>query len=432
MGFSPLIDVRGGALYVLNFMNQIPPRSKMQNLFLILMLGSLNALTPFSIDLYLPAFPQIALALNTTIAKVAFSVSTYFVGYAVGQLLYGPLLDRYGRKPPLYAGLILYMIASVTCTFSENVEQLMLYRVFQAFGGCVAGVAATAMVKDFYPQKEATKVFSMLMLVLSTSPLLAPTIGSFIAESWGWKAEFIALTALAAAILFFVFFFLPEGHKGDTSVSLNPKSITSEFKKIFSIPMFHVHTLAGSFAFAGLFVYIAGSPAIFMEGFQVSAQVYSAIFAFLAVGMIGGGQLNLLLVKKFSSRNILKTAVIIQMAVGALFFTGVLFQLYGLTATVAFLFILLSCAGISYPNAVSLALSPFSKNAGTASALLGFIQLGIGAVISGLIGVFDIKGTLPTALVIFFSSSVALLILYALKVPASPDPIQEISGQAAH
>lgn len=389
-------------------------RTKSQNFFLILMLGSLNALTPFSIDLYLPAFPQIAIALDTSLARVAFSVSTYFVGYAFGQLIYGPLLDRYGRKPPVYAGLVLYIIASIACITSHTIEQLMLYRVFQALGGCVAGVAAMAMVKDFFPQKEGAKIFSLLMLVLSTSPLLAPTFGSFISEAWNWQGEFVALAIMGAVLLSCIFFFLPEGHTGDSSVVLHPKSIFFSFLEIFREPAFHVHTLAGSFSFAGLFVYVAGSPAIFMEGFKVSAHTYSAIFAFLAIGMIGGGQLNLLLMKKHSSSKILKSALTMQVFVGSIFFFGVYKNMFGLIPTIAFLFVLLSCAGISYPNAVSLALSPFTKNAGTASALLGFLQLGIGAIISGSIGLFDIKGTLPTAAVIFFSSAVGLTILKSL------------------
>ena len=287
----------------------------------------------------------------------------------------------------------------------------MLYRFVQALGGCVAGVASVAMVKDFFPVKEAAKVFSMLMLVLSVSPLLAPTIGSFIATSFGWQAEFGALAGMAILVLALMFFFLPDGHTGDPSHALHPRAIFSGFKTIFKVPEFEVYTLAGSFSFAGLFVYVAGSPAIFMDGFQVSAKIYSAIFAFLAVGMIGGGQLNLLFMRKFSSEKIFKMALSIQVLVGAVFFIGVANNTYGLYSTIGFLFILLSCAGITYPNAAALALAPFSKNAGSASALLGFLQLGIGALISASIGLFDMKGTLPTALVIFGSSSIGLLIL---------------------
>ncbi len=381
------------------------------------MLGILNAVTPFSIDLYLPAFPEIARDLQTTLAQVSFSVSTYFIGYAFGQIFYGPLLDRYGRKPPIYVGLFIYILASIACMFSRSVEQLMLYRFLQALGGCVASVASISMVKDFFAVHEGAKVFSLLMLVLSASPLLAPTIGSFITIAWGWQAVFATLTFMALAIIAMIFFFLPEAHKADRSVDLHPKAIFSSFKIILRVPEFYIYTFAGSFSFAGLFVYVAGSPAIFMDGFQVSPQIYSAIFAFLAVGMIGGSQFNIILMRKFSSQNIFKNALFVQFCIGSIFLLGVWFNIYGLLTTIIFLFAILSCAGITYPNAAALALSPFSQNAGSASALLGFFQLGIGAVISGCIGLFDIKGALPTAAVIFFSSSAALLILKIFKVP---------------
>lgn len=394
-------------------MRNISSRSRRQNFFLILMLGILSAVTPFSIDLYLPAFPEIAQALNTSLARVAFSVSTYFMGYAFGQLLYGPLLDRYGRKPPLYVGLILYILASVACMNSQSIEQLLIYRLMQALGGSVAGVAAIAMVKDFFPADEGAKVFSLLMLVLSTSPLLAPSMGSFIVAAWGWQGTFAALAGLGFVVLGLIFFFLPEGHKGDHDVVLNFKSIWTSFMVILKQPPFYVYTLAGSFSFAGLFVYVAGSPAIFMDEFKVSAQFYSGIFAFLSIGMIGGSQLNLFFMRKFDSRTIFKTALFVQVLVGLTFLYGAWSHLLGLKATIAFLFLILSCSGITYPNASALALAPFSKNAGTASALLGFLQLGIGALISGCIGFLEMKGTLPTALVIFFSSAIGLLILHS-------------------
>ncbi len=383
------------------------------------MLGILNAITPFSIDLYLPAFPQIAQTLNTTLAKVSFSVSSYFIGYAFGQLLYGPLLDRFGRKPPLYAGIIIYIIASIACMTSSSIDQLMLYRVFQALGGCVTGVAAMAMVKDFFPASEGAKIFSLLMLVLSASPLLAPSVGSFIAAAWGWQATFAVLALIAFLVMAMVFFFLPTSYTGDKSLALSPIYILNSYKEILKVRKFLIYTVAGSFSFAGLFVYIAASPAIFMDGFKVSPQIYSAIFAFLAVGMIGSTQLNIPLMKHFNSESIFKTAVKVQVLLGGLFMLGAWNDWYGLGATIALLFVVLSCAGITSPNATSLALSPFSKNAGTASATLGFLQLGIGSAISGTIGLFDIKGTLPTALVIFFSAIISLSILVLGKQPVT-------------
>jgi len=375
------------------------------------MLGFLSALTPFSIDLYLPAFPQISRAFDTSLARVGFSVSSYFIGYALGQLMYGPLLDRFGRKPPLYFGLTLYVLASLACMSSTSVEQLIFCRVFQAVGGCVAGVAAVAMVKDFFAPAEGAKIFSLLMLVLSVSPLLAPTMGSFLTINWGWEATFAALAGMGALLVTMVFFFLPEGHEPDPSVTLSPSAIWKSFQLVLHDRQFFTYAIAGAFSFSGLFVYITGSPAIFMDGFQVSPQVYSLIFAFLAIGMIGGGQINLLLTRRWSSEVLFRRALQAQVAIGAIFLVGVWWDVYGVGPTIGLLFALISCCGITYPNAAALAMEPFSKNAGTASALLGFLQLGIGAVISACVGLLEVKGALPTASVMFFSASVGLAIL---------------------
>jgi DHA1 family bicyclomycin/chloramphenicol resistance-like MFS transporter len=171
--------------------------------------------------------------------------------------------------------------------------------------------------------------------------------------------------------------------------------------------------LAGTFSFAGLFAYVAGSPAIFMEDFQVSAKIYGAIFAFLSVGFIGGSQLNHLLSRKWSSQQIFKTTVVIQVCAAIVYFVGVYNNWYGITGNIVCLFVVLSCAGLTYPNAAAIAMAPFSKNAGTASALLGFIQIGIGGLISSGAGLLHFKGSLSTAITMAVSSSIALLILLA-------------------
>lgn len=401
-------------------MNQ--PRNQRQNFFLILMLGILSTVSPFSIDMYLPAFPEIATDLQTTLAKVAFSVSTYFIGFALGQILYGPLLDRFGRKRPMYAGLSVYVVASIGCMLSKTIDSLLIFRFFQALGGCVAGVASVSMVRDFFPSKEGARVFSLLVLILGVSPMLAPTFGSFVVAAWGWQSVFGFLAGIGLLVLAMIFFFLPEGHEPDTSVSLRFKPITQTFWSILREPQFYTYVLAGSFSFAGLFVYVAGSPSIFMDGFQVSAKVYGAIFAFLSVGMIGGSQLNLVLGKKFSNETILRTALMIQVVAGLIFFIGTITGGYGIEATIALLFIILSGSGISFPNAAAIALAPFSKNAGSASALMGFIQIGLGAVTSAGVGLLDVKGSLPTATVIMISSCIGLLILlFAKRSPALRD-----------
>lgn len=294
-------------------------RSKQQNFFLILMLEALNTITPISIDMYLPAFPTIANELQTTIQNVALSVSTYFLGFALGQILYGPLLDRFGRKRPLYVGLILYIIATIICSTVTTIQALLLIRFIQALSGCVAAIAAMAMVRDFFPPDKSASIISLLILILGISPLLAPTVGSFVVDSFGWRYVFIALAFVAFIILAVIFFFLPEGQVPDTSVLLKPTPIIKSFKSILLQPQFYVFALAGTFSFSGLFVYVAGSPAIFMDGFHVSAKIYGGIFALLSVGFIGGSQMNHLLTRKYKSEEILKITSIIQTITSAYF-----------------------------------------------------------------------------------------------------------------
>jgi DHA1 family bicyclomycin/chloramphenicol resistance-like MFS transporter len=387
------------------------PRSRQQNFLIILILGALNAVTPFSIDMYLPAFPRIAADFNATIEKVALSVSTYFLGYALGQIIYGPLLDRFGRKPPLYAGLLLYIIATIGCFTSTSIEFLLVIRFIQALGGCVASVAAMAMVRDFFPVEKSAAVISLLVLILGASPLLAPTIGSFIVGWWGWQFVFIMLAVITAIITAAVFFFLPHAYAGDKTISLKPAPIIKGFKEVLVNPNFYVFALAGSFSFSGLFVYVAHSPAIFMNHFLLTEKQYGGLFALLSVGFIGGSQLNHILTKKFTNQQILKTMLLIQTITAVLFLVGALQQWYGLTAVIVLLFISLSCCGITYPNAAALCMAPFAKNAGTASSLLGFIQIGIGGLISGSVSMLPFNAVTAMSVIMAVTTVIALAIL---------------------
>jgi DHA1 family bicyclomycin/chloramphenicol resistance-like MFS transporter len=263
----------------------------------------------------------------------------------------------------------------------------------------------------FFPPDKSASVISLLILILGASPMLAPTAGSFVMALFGWRSIFILLASVVLIILILIFFFLPHAQKPDLSVSLKPKHIITTFKNIFLLPQFYVYTLAGTFSFSGLFVYVAGSPAIFMDGFHVSAKEYGGIFALLSVGFIGSSQLNHILTRKYKSEEILRITSVIQTIASILFFTGVLNGWYGITATIIFLFIILSCAGLTYPNAAAIALAPFENNAGSASALLGFIQIGIGGLISSGIGFLRMKGSFPTSIIMAITSLIALIIL---------------------
>lgn len=404
----------------------IQQRSAKENFFLILMLGILNTITPISIDMYLPAFPKIASDLHTTINNVALSVSTYFLGFSLGQIVYGPLLDRFGRKRPLYVGLFLYILASIACASSQSITMLLIVRFLQALSGCVAAVAAMAMVRDFFPVDKSARIISLLVLILGVSPLLAPTVGGLIVSALNWRWIFIILAIIVFIVLIVIALFLPEGHPADTSISLKPKPIINGFLEILTKKQFIVFSLAGTFSFAGLFVYVAGSPSIFMDSFHVSPKTYGGIFALLSVGFITCSQLNHFFTHRYSSEQIFKIVLAVQFITGLIYLIGVINGWYGLTGNIVCLFIELACTGLTYPNAAAIAMAPFSKNAGSASALLGCIQIGVGGLISSGVGMMNSKGSLPTALIMASSSFVALVILLAGNVKITDEMREEI------
>lgn len=354
--------------------------------WIIVLLGALCVVTPFAVDMYLPAFSTIAAQFRTTTPQISLSLSTYFVGFALGQIFYGPLLDRFGRKRPLYIGLAVYILCSLGCAAAPNLRSLIALRFLEALGGCVAQVGAIAMVRDFFPVKESARIFSLLFLMIGVSPLLAPTIGSLLIAASGWRWIFVLLAAIAALILTVTFFLLPEGHQPDHSISLRPGPLLSGFWTILREPQFITYTLAGGFSFAGLFAFVAGSPIIFMDGFHMSTTAFGVIFAVLVMGFIGGNQANVFLLHRFHSRQIFSAALFIQVATGVLLFIGMRAHVLGLKSTMVLFFIFLSCIGLTYPNSAALALAPYSRHAGRASALLGCLQTGIGALISMGIG----------------------------------------------
>lgn len=367
-----------------------------KNYFLtILILGTLSAISPFSIDMYLPGFPAIARDLNTSVAQVQLSLSSFFIGISVGQLLYGPLLDRFGRKKPLYFGLALYLISSLACASVGTVEALIAFRFLQALGGCVGMVASRAMIRDLFPVSEIAKVFSLLMLVIGVSPLLAPTIGGYVTALFGWQYVFIILTIMSALILAGVHFTLPESREPDKSLSLKPKAILKSFWFVIINPQFLTYTLTGAIAASGLYAYIAGSPYVFMEIFKVTEQQYGWIFAFIAIGIIGASQLNTILLRRLKSEQIIVGALICQGITGLTLLAGAYYGFTGLKSTIFLIFIFLCCQGFSFPNSSALALTPFSKKAGTASALMGSIQMALGAFASIMVSLLSNHTALP-------------------------------------
>jgi DHA1 family bicyclomycin/chloramphenicol resistance-like MFS transporter len=386
--------------------------SSKSHFFLILILGLLTAIGPLSIDMYLPAFPNIALGLGTTVSKVMLSLSSFFIGISVGQLLYGPLLERFGRKTPLYFGLSLYALAAFGCATAMSVETLIVFRFFQALGGCVGMVASRAMVRDLFEVKDNAKVFSTLMLVVAVSPIIAPTLGGYISTFFGWRYIFGILIFVIVLIILGIYFLLPESKKPDPNFSLKPSSILKGFAAIIKEPQFAVYTFTGAVAYAGLYAYISGSPYVFMEVFHRTEQQYGWIFAIVAGGLITASQLNSRLLKKYKSEQIIKAALSAQGVIGIILVSISIFGYSELYSTIVLVLLFLCCQGFLFPNASALSMAPFANNAGNASALMGFIQMSVGALMSALVSVFHNTSTLPMTGVMAFCTLTASLIFY--------------------
>ena len=313
---------------------------------LILVLGMITAIGPFSIDMYLPAFTNIAADLHTTVAHVSLSLSSFFIGISIGQFIYGPLLDRYGRKQPLYAGLTIYLVTSGLCAFAGSADSLIALRFFQALGGCAGMVASRAMVRDLFAVEDNAKIFSMLMLVVGVSPIIAPTLGGYLTASMGWHSVFVVLTIMAVVILAAVYFILPESKEPDPDYSLKPGAIVSRYITVLKEPQFYTYAFTGAIAAAGLYAYISGSPSVFMEIFKVSEKQYGWIFALVAGGLIVSSQLNSLMLKKYKSEQIIRVALFCQSLTGISLFVASLYGWIGLTGTIILALIFLSQASI--------------------------------------------------------------------------------------
>jgi len=385
--------------------------AKKQHFYLILILGSLAALGPFSIDMYLPGFVDIAKDLKSTESTVALSLSSFFIGISAGQLLYGPLLDKFGRKKPLYFGLSLYILSSFLCLAVTDVNQLIVLRFVQAIGSCATAVASVAMVRDLFSVEESPKVFASLMLVIAVSPMLAPTAGGYLISALGWQYVFVFLGLMAILMLLASIFKLPESYKPDPNYSLKPKPILTSFLKVLKTPQFYTYALISSITFSGLFAYVSSSPTVFMKIYEVTKTGYGWIFALLSIAFIGSSQLNSLILKWFSSKGIVTYALLAQCLFSLIFLVFALNHWLNLYSTIGFIALFLSCLGFINPNAAALSLAPFSKNAGSASALMGALQMGLGALASVVVSLFSEHSIVPMPLVMTAAAFIALLCL---------------------
>lgn len=377
----------------------------------ILILGALSTISPFSIDMYLPGFPAIAEDLDTNISHVQFSLTAYLVGIAAGQLIYGPLLDRFGRRWPMYCGLAVYLAATIGCGMSKSIDSLIIMRFFQALGGCGGMVAAQTLIRDLFPTNKTAQAFSSITLVIAVSPMIAPTAGGYLTVAFGWQSVFVVLAVVTVIILAAVHFVLPEGRVGDETISLKPKSVINNFVTVIKEPQFIVYTLAGGIAMSAPFAFISGSADVFINLYGINEKQYGWVFAFIAAGIIGSSQLNHFLLKRFSNSQLVRYPMIYQTVFGILMVAGTMFDWYNLYTLLAVMFVFVTGQGLIGPNCTALSLAPFTRLTGSAASLLGSYRMAIGGVVSALVSLFHNGTAMPMVVMMAVCPIAGLTIL---------------------
>jgi len=382
---------------------------------IILILGSLAALGPFTIDMYLPGFARIARDLHTSVAAVGYSLTSYFIGISLGQLIYGPLTDRFGRKKPLVSGLLLYVAASVACSFAPSIAWLIAARLVAALGACVGMVASRAVVRDLFPVPEIAGIFSTFILIIALSPMIAPTVGATLTATLGWQVIFLILAALATLLTVVIVLLLPESRDPNPEVSLRPGQILAGYLSVGANSQFLTFALLMGFASAGLFAFVSGVSFMFLELFGLQQSQFGLAFAVNTGGLIAGSQVNRLLLRRYDSRSIARVAVSAQLLLGTALLLVVAAGLTSFALVIALLASFLFCIGLVNPNAQALALEPFDTHAGAASALMGSIQMAMGALASVLVSAFTKNSVLPMVSVIWSSAAAGFLLLHHLR-----------------
>ncbi|MFD9091984.1 multidrug effflux MFS transporter [Streptomyces collinus] len=379
-----------------------PAAARRTGLLVTLVLGGLTATPPLAMDMYLPSLPEVTRTLHAPAATVQLTLTACLAGMAVGQLVVGPMSDRWGRRRPLLAGLALYLLATALCAVAPNVEALVALRLAQGLAGAAGIVIARAVVRDLYDGVAMARFFSTLMLISGVAPIVAPLIGGQILRVTDWRGVFAALTVVGAALAVVVWLRLPETLPPARRHGGGVREALRAMRGLLADLPFTGYLLAGGFAFAALFAYISASPFVIQEIYGASPQTFSLLFGLNSVGLVIAGQVNgKVLVGRVSLDKVLGTglAVIVLAATALLLMACGAFGEVGLAPVAAALFVLMSAMGITLPNAQSLALLRTRQAAGSASALLGTSSFLVGAIASPLVGVAGEHTAVPMAIV---------------------------------
>ncbi|MFF1655720.1 multidrug effflux MFS transporter [Streptomyces sp. NPDC058255] len=397
-----------------------PGALRRTGLLVTLILGGLTATPPLAMDMYLPSLPEVTQALHAPAATVQLTLTACLAGMALGQLVVGPMSDRWGRKRPLLTGLAVYVLATVLCAVAPNVELLVAFRLAQGLAGAAGIVIARAVVRDLYDGVAMARFFSTLMLISGVAPIVAPLIGGQILRVTDWRGVFVVLTAVGIALTAVVWFRLPETlapaerHSGGVGEALRA------MRGLLADRVFAGYMLAGGFAFAALFAYISASPFVIQEIYGASPQTFSLLFGLNSVGLVILGQINgKILVGRVSLDRVLALglALIALAATALLLMSSGVFGEAGLVPVAAALFVLMSAMGLAMPNTQALALMRVRHAAGSASALLGTSSFLIGAIASPLVGIAGEHTAVPMAVVQLAAVLVAIACFVGLCRP---------------
>jgi DHA1 family bicyclomycin/chloramphenicol resistance-like MFS transporter len=394
------------------------------------LLGALTGFGPLSIDMYLPAMPALAASFGTTAGRVQLTLSAFFLGFGLGQLLYGPLADRWGRRPPLLAGISLYVAASGLCALAPRVDALIAARVVQGLGACAGPLIARAVVRDLYARERAARMLSLMLLVMGVAPLLAPLVGGQLLLAFGWRSIFALLAVFGLLCLAGAGLGLPETLPAERRAAVGVAAAVGRYVELLRHRGFLGYALCSASAYAGLFAYFAGSPFVFIELYSVPAERYGFLFALNVVGLLACAALNSRLVLLQGPDRLLGTGVRVIAVAGTVLLAAALTGVGGLAGLVGPIFCFVAVLSFIGANAMAGALAGFPHMAGTASALAGTIQFGFAALSGAAVGGLHDGTARPMALVMA-AAGLGSLVVHRALVARRPAvrPLSPASGE---